>query len=298
METLYKLSGAGNDFIVLDGRSGGVEEYRKGATIKTLCDRNTGFKAADGRIGADGVMILSSSDDGAWDFVMEYFNSDGSSGMMCGNGGRCIVAFADFMGIVPANGKFYEFLAADGPHTGEILGRDGHSCTVKLKMKDVSEYRRCTDGWFLDTGTRHFVKFVDDVEAVDIATEGPRYRWSEEFAPIGANVNFVQALPDGSLKVRTFEKGVEDETLACGTGITASALAAQLEARHTDADCSKDAGSDTPASSSTPASSGTTVKAIHTAVHARIDELAVDFTPSGTIFTDVFLTGPAALISD
>ena len=296
METLYKLSGAGNDFIVLDGRSGGVDEYRKEVTIKTLCDRNTGFKAADGRIGADGMMILSSSVDGAWDFVMEYFNSDGSSGMMCGNGGRCIVAFADFLGIVPANGKFYEFLAADGPHTGEILGRDGHSCTVKLKMKDVSEYRRCTDGWFLDTGTRHFVKFVEDVEAVDIATEGPRYRWSEEFAPIGANVNFVQALPDGSLKVRTFEKGVEDETLACGTGITASALAAQLEARHTDADCSKDAGSDTPASSSTPASSGTTVKAIHTAVHARIDELAVDFTPSGSIFTDVFLTGPAALI--
>ena len=286
METLYKLSGAGNDFIVLDGRSGGVDEYRKEGIIRTLCDRNTGFKAADGRIGADGVMILSSSDDGAWDFVMEYFNSDGSSGMMCGNGGRCIVAFADFMGIVPANGKFYEFLAADGPHTGEILGRDGHSCTVKLKMKDVSEYRRCTDGWFLDTGTRHFVKFVDDVEAVDIATEGPRYRWSEEFAPIGANVNFVQVLPDGSLKVRTFEKGVEDETLACGTGITASALAAQLEAWH------KDAGTDTPASS------GTTSKSIHTAVHARIDELAVDFTPSGSIFTDVFLTGPAALISD
>ena len=204
METLYKLSGAGNDFIVLDGRSGGVDEYRKEVTIKTLCDRNTGFKAADGRVGADGVMILSSSDDGAWDFVMEYFNSDGSSGMMCGNGGRCIVAFADFLGIVPANGKFYEFLAADGPHTGEILGRDRHSRTVKPKMKDVSEYRRCTDGWFLDTGTRHFVKFVDDVEAVDIATEGPRYRWSEEFAPIGANVNFVQVLPDGSLKVRTF----------------------------------------------------------------------------------------------
>lgn len=290
MGTLYKLSGAGNDFIVLDGRSGGVDEYRKEVTIKTLCDRNTGFKAADGRIGADGVMILSSSVDGAWDFVMEYFNSDGSSGMMCGNGGRCIVAFADFLGIVPANGKFYEFLAADGPHTGEILGRDGHSCTVKLKMKDVSEYRRCTDGWFLDTGTRHFVKFVEDVEAVDIATEGPRYRWSEEFAPIGANVNFVQALPDGSLKVRTFEKGVEDETLACGTGITASALAAQLEAWH------KDAGTDTPANSGTPASSGTTAKSIHTAVHARIDELAVDFTPSGTIFTDVFLTGPAALI--
>ena len=284
METLYKLSGAVNDFIVLDGRSGGVDEYRKEVTIKTSCDRNTGFKAADGRVGADGVMILSSSVDGAWDFVMEYFNSDGSSGMMCGNGGRCIVAFADFLGIVPANGKFYEFLAADGPHTGEILGRDGHSCTVKLKMKDVSEYRRCTDGWFLDTGTRHFVKFVDDVEAVDIATEGPRYRWSEEFAPIGANVNFVQALPDGSLKVRTFEKGVEDETLACGTGITASALAAHLEARRPDAD------------SDTPASSGNTAKSIHTAVHARIDHLAVDFTPSGSIFTDVFLTGPAALI--
>ena len=277
METLYKLSGAGNDFIVLDGRSGGVDEYRKEGIIRTLCDRNTGFKAADGRIGADGVMILSSSVDGAWDFVMEYFNSDGSSGMMCGNGGRCIVALADFLGIVP-NGKFYEFLAADGPHTGEILARKGRSCTVKLKMKDVSEYRRCTDGWFLDTGTRHFVKFVEDVEAVDIATEGPRYRWSEEFAPIGANVNFVQVLPDGSLKVRTFEKGVEDETLACGTGITASALAAQLEAWH------KDTNSDT------------TAKSIHIAVHACIDELAVDFTPSGSIFTDVFLTGPAALI--
>ena len=296
MGTLYKLSGAGNDFIVLDGRSGGVDEYRKEVTIKTLCDRNTGFKAADGRVGADGVMILSSSVDGAWDFVMEYFNSDGSSGMMCGNGGRCIVAFADFLGIVPANGKFYEFLAADGPHTGEILGRDGHSCTVKLKMKDVSEYRRCTDGWFLDTGTRHFVKFVEDVEAVDIETEGPRYRWSEEFAPIGANVNFVQVLPDGSLKVRTFEKGVEDETLACGTGITASALAAQLQAWHKDADCGIDSGTGKDEGTGNPARTDTTAKSIHTAVHARIDELAVDFTPSGSIFTDVFLTGPAALI--
>ena len=293
MTTLYKLSGAGNDFIVLDGRGGGVDEYRKTETIKTLCDRNIGFRAADGRIGADGVMILSSPDEGAWDFVMEYFNSDGSSGMMCGNGGRCIVAFADFLGIVPANGKVYEFLAADGPHTGEILSRNGRCCTVKLKMKEVSEFRRCTDGWFLDTGTRHFVKFVEDVEAVEISTEGPRYRWSEEFAPIGANVNFVQPLPDGSLKVRTFEKGVEDETLACGTGITASALAAYLES----ADRNKDAASDRDADRNTQSSLDTPqTKSIHTAIHARIDDLAVDFTPSGTAFTGVFLTGPAELV--
>ena len=293
MTTLYKLSGAGNDFIVLDGRSGGVDEYRKTETIKSLCDRSAGFKAADGRTGADGVMILSSPDDGTWDFVMEYFNSDGSSGMMCGNGGRCIVAFADFLGIVPANGKVYEFLAADGPHTGEILSRNGRCCTVKLKMKDVSEFRRCTDGWFLDTGTRHFVKFVEDVEAVEISTEGPRYRWSEEFAPIGANVNFVQPLPDGSLKVRTFEKGVEDETLACGTGITASALTAYLQhtsspqyaENHTEADSHTTEGPVTPQT-----------RSIHTAIHARIDDLAVDFTPSGTAFTGVFLTGPAELV--
>ncbi|MGN0190598.1 MAG: diaminopimelate epimerase [Candidatus Cryptobacteroides sp.] len=281
MDTLYKLSGAGNDFIVLDGRGGGMDEYRKAGTIQTLCDRTSGFKAADGRIGADGVMILSMAEEAGWDFVMEYFNSDGSSGMMCGNGGRCIVAFADYLGIVPANGKVYEFLAADGPHTGEILGRKGTGCTVKLKMKDVSEFRRCTDGWFLDTGTRHFVKFVEDVETVDISTEGPRYRWSDEFAPIGANVNFVQPLADGSLKVRTFEKGVEDETLACGTGITASALAACLE--KTDGKI--------------PAwTDGFNLQSIHTDIHARIDELAVDFIPAGSTFVDVYLTGPATLV--
>ncbi len=272
---LYKFSGAGNDFVVIDGREGDVSEYREVPRIEALCRE---FKT-------DGLMILGAGDAGV-DFTMEFYNPDGSGGMMCGNGGRCIVAFADYLGVKPschadsptrhpelAEGS-YLFRAPDGLHTGEILQRPEDGLwEVRIKMIDVHGITPMLGGLFLNTGTRHFVKFVDDVEQVDIDKEGKALRWDPAFAPIGTNVNFVHVAPDG-LHVRTFEKGVEGETLACGTGLTASAIAAY-------------------AAAVIPNEAKESVR-----LRARQDWLSVDFTagPDQT-FTDVYLTGPARLVS-
>lgn len=262
MNSYCKYSGAGNDFVVFDGRTDALEGLRTNESISALCREN----------GTDGLMILTDSAD--CDFRMEYYNSDGSGGMMCGNGGRCIVAFAAYLGIVPADGKTYVFEAADGLHTGEILSGSGADGIVRIKMIDAFGLRPVLGGWFLNTGTRHFVTFVDDVEAVDIAKEGAELRWNAEFAPEGANVNFVQVLEDGSLKVRTFEKGVEAETLACGTGLTACAIAAYH--------CGK-------------APARTENGRVFYELHARIDDLSVDFLPAEPA-REVYLTGPAKLV--
>ena len=213
MKTIYHFSGAGNDFVVIDGREGDVSAFREVPRIEALCQE---YKT-------DGLMILGSGD-AEVDFT--FYNPDGSGGMMCGNGGRCIVAFADYLGIKPASGGVFLFMAPDGLHTGEILERPEDGLwTVRIKMIDVQGITPMLGGYFLNTGTRHFVKFVEDVEQVDVDAEGKALRWNEAFAPIGTNVNFVHVAPDG-LHVRTFEKGVEGETLACGTGLTASALVA------------------------------------------------------------------------
>lgn len=262
----YKCHGAGNDFLVADNRGG---DYVLSADdVRRLCDRHTGF-------GADGLMLLENSSE--YDFRMVYYNPDGSTGMMCGNGGRCIVAFAALSGI-----DSFTFEAADGVHEARIISREGPRFVVRLKMKDVSEIRRVGDeGWFLDTGTRHFVRFVEDVEAVDIASEGPRYRYDARFAPEGTNVNFVSP-KDGILKVRTFEKGVEAETLACGTGIVASAVAAVREGLVRKGAAQADSCTGGP---------------YDVTVHARIATLHVAFrTDGGDSFTDVWLEGPAEFI--
>lgn len=282
MLLLHKYSGAGNDFMVLDGRTEDVSPYRAPASISAVC----------GKFGTDGMMILTGDDD--YDFRMEYYNSDGSGGMMCGNGGRCIVAFADALGIKPRDGQMYYFLAADGPHTGEILARDGDRRTVRIRMIDVRTFHPALDGWFLDTGTRHFVRFVPDVEAVDVEEEGRRARWDPAFAPVGANANFVSVDPDGLLRVRTFEKGVEGETLACGTGITAAAVAFYLASRRADENYFSDKFTEKPISAPpsttlAPASAAS----VHFDIQARIARLAVDFRPVDGGFTDVYLTGPA-----
>ena len=263
---IYHFSGAGNDFVVIDGREGDVSAFREVATIEALCKEHK----------TDGLMILGSGD-AEVDFVMEFYNPDGSGGMMCGNGGRCIVAFADYLGIKPschpelAEGS-YLFRAPDGLHTGEILGRPEEDLwEVRIKMIDVQGITPMLGGYFLNTGTRHFVKFVEDVEQVDIDTEGRALRWHEAFAPVGTNVNFVHIAPDG-LHVRTFEKGVEGETLACGTGLTACALVAHH------------AGVPAPAPGAYR-------------LRARQDWLSVNFTPGADEkFTDVYLTGPARLV--
>ena len=308
MPELHKYSGAGNDFVVLDGRKEDVSDFRTPERIAALCDRKSGFAAADGRIGADGLMILNGGD-AEYDFRMEYYNSDGSGGMMCGNGGRCIVAFADALGLKPRERNVFRFLAADGPHTGEIIAREGGRKTVRLRMIDVYEFRPALDGWFVDTGTRHFVRFVPDAEAVDVEVEGRRARWDPVFAPIGANANFVSVDADGTLRVRTFEKGVEAETLACGTGITASAIAAFLSAdaalrtpSRADRNYFSDRFAEKPISappSTNPALASADDKPAHAGavlydIQARVDRLAVEFRPlpEGG-FTDVYLTGPA-----
>ena len=262
MKTIYHFSGAGNDFVVIDGREGDVSAFREVPCIEALCRE---YKT-------DGLMILGAGDTEV-DFTMEFYNPDGSGGMMCGNGGRCIVAFADYLGIRPASDDVFLFRAPDGLHTGEILGHPGeNSWTVRLKMIDVQGITAILGGFFLNTGTRHFVKFVDDVEQIDIDTEGKALRWNEAFAPVGTNVNFVHVAPDG-LHVRTFEKGVEGETLACGTGLTASALAAHH--------------------AGVPAAAPGAYR-----LRARQDWLSVDFVPGpDDTFTDVYLTGPARLVA-
>lgn len=252
----YLYSGAGNTFVVLDGRASSEEE----PDVVHLCRKYS----------TDGLMILRS--DACFDFAMDYYNSDGSGGMMCGNGGRCIVAFADFLGIKPSEKDTYRFLSADGEHTGTILKRDGRNKTVRLKMCDVHEFHpSIEDGYFLNTGTRHYVKFVENVEAVDLSSEGSRLRHHPAFAPIGANANFVQLIGEDTIKVRTFEKGVEAETLACGTGVTASAIATYL--------CRK-------------------AKGCKIEVHTREDVMEVEFSPSETEFTEVYLTGPTTEYSE
>ena len=261
---LYKMSGAGNDFVVLDGRGVDVSGFRQPERIAELCREYR----------TDGLMIL---DNGGADFRMEFYNPDGSGGMMCGNGGRCIVAFADWLGVAPSAPDHYSFLAPDGLHSADILARPSNGCspavwTVKLKMIDVEGVSEVLGGYFLNTGTRHFVKFVEDVDAIDVATEGKTLRWNEAFAPEGANINFVQRLPDGSLKIRTFEKGVEGETLACGTGITAAAIAVWYSC-----------------------SDGEKAGRVSIRLQARRgDILSVDFIPDGPAkFHDIHLTGPA-----
>ena len=295
---IHKMSGAGNDFVVMDGRGKEMDEFREAERIRELCRE---FRT-------DGLMILDTAMTDQTDFRMEFYNPDGSGGMMCGNGGRCIAAFADWLGITPSEPGHYRFLAPDGLHTADILARPSGGCgttdtgkqwTVRLGMIDVDGIREVLGGYFLNTGTRHFVKFVEDVDAIDVATEGKALRWNEAFAPEGTNVNFVQRMPDGTLRIRTFEKGVEGETLACGTGITAAALAAwfagilpgDTDAGHSDGQCRDRrplVGHGTALCPSRLAPAGIRLQA------RRGDILSVDFIPDGPAsFSSIHLTGPA-----
>ena len=283
---LYKFSGAGNDFVVLDGRQGGVEDFRRTETISALCReyRTDGLMI----LGPAPTVISSEAEKSPYDFGMEFYNPDGSGGMMCGNGGRCIVAFADRLGLKPASPDgTWHFLAPDGPHEAIILERGTNPVkwTVKLKMIDVEGVKPMMGGYFLNTGTRHFVKFVRDIEGIDMEKDGPELRWDEAFQPEGTNANFVQVTADGLL-VRTFEKGVEAETLACGTGITASAIAACYAGIPGHAGNDGHAGKD-----------GGVARAQNYHLQCRRgDWLQVALQKQGDRYTNVYLTGPAELI--
>lgn len=202
-----KYQGTGNDFIIIDNRQ---QVFSKNDTklIALLCDRKFG-------IGADGLMLLEEHPTA--DFTMVYYNADGRESSMCGNGGRCLVAFAKALKIIQSTATFE---AIDGLHEAEIEGD-----IVHLKMRDVSAIKVAEHYTFLDTGSPHHIKMVEDVKAVNVKTEGASVRYSDLYGEAGSNVNFVSTLADGHYAVRTYERGVEDETLSCGTGVTAVALA-------------------------------------------------------------------------
>ncbi len=205
--TFYKYQGTGNDFVVLDNRNGQYNLLEE-KHIHLLCDRKFG-------VGADGMMMLETMD--GYDFKMKYYNADGKEGSMCGNGGRCLVQFAKDMGILRDH---YRFMAVDGPHDAAI-GGDG---LIRLKMQDVNGISFDNDAVVLNTGSPHFVKLIDNLDQFDVFNEGRKIRYNETYAEKGINVNFVCTLNDG-IRVRTYERGVENETLSCGTGVTAAAIA-------------------------------------------------------------------------
>lgn len=257
----YKYEGCGNDFIMIDGRASGNLPLLNPEKIAALCNRRFG-------IGADGLVILKPSD--ASDFEMLYYNSDGKESSMCGNGGRCIVAFAKHLNIISEQTTFK---AIDGMHDAVIFQDQktaGNAVsTVKLKMKDVDAIEAIGKDQYLDTGSPHYIVLTDAVETMDVVQEGKKIRYNDRFKQSGTNVNFVENYK-GGIYVRTYERGVEDETLSCGTGVTASALAAD--------------------------NSGLLNSNGIIDVHTRGGELKVYFRKNNTSYSDVWLEGPARFV--
>ena len=206
MYEFFKYQGAGNDFVMFDNRTR-IIDGSNNKLIEKLCDRKFG-------VGADGLMLLQSSSD--FDFEMKYYNCDGFEASMCGNGARCIVAFANKLGIINEKANF---IAADGEHEATLLNN-----LVSVKMTDIVNIELIDNGYFLNTGVPHYVTFVNNIDAVDVFTEGRKLRFDPKFGKAGANVNFVE-IKNNELAIRTYERGVENETLACGTGIVAAAMA-------------------------------------------------------------------------
>ena len=251
----HKYHGAGNDFVLIDDRAGDHHPHFDQARIAAVCRRRFG-------VGADGMMFLRAHPD--YDFKMVYYNADGAPSSMCGNGARCLVQFAADLGIARAE---YRFLAVDGPHRARLLPGGG----VALEMNDVTSVDELTAGcvYTLDTGSPHYVTFVDDARAVDVVADGRAVRYAEPYATRGINVNFVTAR-HGGLAIATYERGVEDETLACGTGVTAAAIAHVLR-------------------------SGTT-GAFRIPVTAKGGDLSVQGVYADGVFRQLWLEGPAEFV--
>jgi diaminopimelate epimerase len=244
-----KYQGAGNDFILIDQREKNSQTIDN-QLIEKLCDRRFG-------IGADGLMLIKSHPD--FDFEMVYYNADGQLGTMCGHGGRCIVAFAKHLGIITQETNF---LAVDGPHYAKISASGNW---VDLQMIDVNQIAKDQDAFVLNTGSPHYVKEVEDLANYEVYLKGKEIRNNNTYKDKGINVNFVEDKGD-HLFVRTFERGVEDETYACGTGVTAVAMAMALN---------KPAGK------------------IETNVKVIGGDLKIVFEYNGNSFTEVYLCGPA-----
>ncbi|HEU4718607.1 MAG TPA: diaminopimelate epimerase [Bacteroidia bacterium] len=253
MRTVFsKYHGTGNDFILIDDREHAFDEKDE-ARIARLCDRHFG-------IGADGLILIRKEE--GCDFRMVYVNADGKPSSMCGNGGRCAVKFAADHHIVRK--KEVTFLAVDGMHEA-VIGEK----TIKLRMKDVHGIEDGGDFMFLDTGSPHYVKFSANVPGIDVYSEGKKIRNSDRFRKEGTNVNFIEK-KDNVLLVRTYERGVENETLSCGTGATASALVAGVHGIST---------TPTRCDISTPGGN-----------------LSVHFHRSEMHFSDIWLEGPAEFV--
>lgn len=246
-----KYQGAGNDFIMVDSRSF-VFPKNNIELIHKLCDRRFG-------IGADGLILLELSD--KQDFTMVYFNADGKEGSMCGNGGRCIVAFAKKLHIIKNKTTFE---AADGLHFAKI-----ENDLVNLQMADVENIEIYDTHTFLNTGSPHHVSFCDAVSNLNVAEMGSKIRYGAPYFEEGTNVNFVEQISGNSFKVRTYERGVEDETLACGTGVTAVAIAANKTNK-------------------------TTEEKIY--IEVLGGKLEVSFKKEGNSYKNVFLKGPAQFV--
>lgn len=243
-----KYHGAGNDFILVDDRNNVFPREDVQSLVALLCNRHFG-------IGSDGLMLLRDAAEA--DFEMVYFNADGRVSSMCGNGGRCIVAFASSLGMI---GNSCEFIAVDGRHRATLI--DAH--TVSLEMSDVSHIEHLGEKKvFLDTGSPHYVELRKDVQGINMVEEARSVRYSDRFAAAGVNVNFME-MKNGAVHIRTYERGVEDETLACGTGVTAAAMAAHHWGL---------------------AASPVTVQAMG-------GRLEVSFTYRDGVYTDVWKTGP------
>jgi diaminopimelate epimerase len=247
-----KYQGTGNDFILLDDRN--LVFQHSPELISKLCDRNFG-------IGADGLLLLRNCE--GFDFEMVYFNSDGSHATFCGNGGRCIVAFASSLGIIGSDCKFK---AADGPHSGSILEHSGNISNVRLQMRDAILYENQPSHVYLNSGTYHYIEFHDNPDKLNLVEYARKIRYDKKFEPHGTNVNIVD-IKGNELFVRTYEKGVEDETLSCGTGVTASAIAASLRMGGT-----------------------------RWIVHTKGGILEVEFDRQGEHFTQIYLQGPATRV--
>jgi len=206
-QKFYKYQGTGNDFVMIDNRQQ-IFDKNNTKLISTFCDRRFG-------IGGDGLILLENHEN--LDFKMVYYNADGNESTMCGNGGRCLVAFAKQLGVISNRATFE---AVDGLHHATI-----DEDIVKLQMQDVATVDIFDTHVFLDTGSPHHVQFEDDIADFDIKTKGAKIRYGAPYNTEGSNVNFVKKISDSAFQVRTYERGVEDETLSCGTGVTAVAIA-------------------------------------------------------------------------
>eukprot|EP00118_Oscarella_pearsei_P008069 m.40739 g.40739 ORF g.40739 m.40739 type:complete len:257 (+) comp33008_c0_seq1:116-886(+) len=243
----HKYQGTGNDFVMIDNRDNAFDKTNL-KTIAALSDRRFG-------IGADGVILIENAD---VDFEMVYFNPDGSQSL-CGNGSRCAVMFAKHLGMIQNEATFKAF---DGIHQANISENE-----VRLLMHDVVDYETIGEDFLIDTGSPHYIKYVESTDDLDPVVEGRKIRYADRFAAKGVNVNFLEIVSDGALKIRTYERGVEGETYSCGTGCTAAALSLGLKSELSEV----------------------SLKAIG-------GDLKVSFTKKDNTFRNIYLIGPAAVV--